>query len=246
MRPLHYSTDCTSSHTHKQQNKKFKTIFSCFCSVSDSPTNWPTDSKSNKMKSRDTNLWLIKSSSGGRVKVKTRCVREHDHPTLRKNQATTRTWPVIHRSPNQYDYEALYKIDSTSNSDLNAYDQDSDQSLDAATSYTQRKMHAQTETPNRTCCMATRPVIYLFVTLLVTTGTTALLCGAIMSDHWEQVTWDRTALERLTHNTSNSLQWQLDGRVAAVTVSRELCITFSVVLGSTMSLIFVGISRKWT
>lgn len=155
--------------------------------------------------------------------MKTRCVPEQEYQTLSKNQPTTRTWPVIHRSgSNQYEYEALYKIDSTSNSDLNANDQDSDQSVDASTSYTQRKMHAQTETPNRTCCMAPPPVIFLFVTLLVTTGTTALLCGAIMSDHWEQVTWDKTILEKLTHNATNSLQWQLDGRVAAVNVNRKL------------------------
>lgn len=154
--------------------------------------------------------------------MKTRCVPEQNYQTLSKNQTTTRTWPVIHRSPNQYDYEALCKIDSTSNSDFNAYDQDSDHSLDASTSYSRQKMHAQTETPNRTCCMAPPPVIFLFVTLLVTTGTTALLCGAIMSDHWERVTWDKTTLEKLTRNTSISLQWQLDERVAAVTVNRKL------------------------
>ncbi|XP_037025799.1 uncharacterized protein LOC119067125 [Bradysia coprophila] len=82
-------------------------------------------------------------------------------------------------------------------------------------------MNAQTETPNRACCMAPPPVIFLFVTLLVTTGTTALLCGAIMSDHWENVTWDKTILEKLTHNnTTNALEWQLNGRVAIVTVQQ--------------------------
>lgn len=73
--------------------------------------------------------------------------------------------------------------------------------------------------------MAPPPVVFLFVTLLVTTGTTALLCGAIMSDHWENVTWDRNVLENLTRNissTNNSFQWQLNGRVGALTVNREL------------------------
>lgn len=87
-------------------------------------------------------------------------------------------------------------------------------------------MHAQTETPSRSCCMAPRPVIFLFVTLLVTIGTTTLLCGAIMSDHWEQVTWDKAMLEKLTQNTSDSLQWQLNGRVAAVTVVSRKCIPY--------------------
>ncbi len=70
--------------------------------------------------------------------------------------------------------------------------------------------------------MAPPPVVFLFVTLLVTTGTTALLCGAIMSDHWENVSWDKTILEQLTHNTTNTLQWQLDGRVAIVSAKRKL------------------------
>lgn len=156
--------------------------------------------------------------------MKTRCVPDQNYQTLSKNQRTTRTWPVIHRSPNQYDYEALCKIDSTSNSDFCAYDQDSDHSLDAATSCSRQKMHTQTETPARTCCMAPPPVIFLFVTLLVTIGTTALLCGAIMSDHWEYVTWDKTILEILTHNTNFSLEWQLNGKVAAVTVNSKLSI----------------------
>lgn len=141
---------------------------------------------------------------------------------MSKNQTTTRTWPVIHRSPNQYDYEALCKIDSTSTSDFCPYEQDSD--LDAATSHSREEMQAQSETPGRTCCLAPPPVIFLFVTLLVTTGTTALLCGAIMSDHWEYVTWDRTILEMLTFNKNISLQWQLNGRVAAATVNRKLIV----------------------
>lgn len=154
--------------------------------------------------------------------MKTRCVREQEYQTLSKNQTTNRTWPVINRN-SQYDYEALY-LDSTSNSDFNAYDQDSDHSLNASSSYSRHKMHAQTETPNRTCCTAPPPIIFLFVTLLVTIGTTALLCGAIMSDHWEYVSWDKTTLEKLTNNTSDMLQWQLDGRVATVTVNRKLLI----------------------
>lgn len=150
--------------------------------------------------------------------MKTRCVNEQDYQSLSKNQTTTRTWPVINRNTSQYEYEALYKVDSTS--ELNACD--SDHSLNASTIYSGLRMNTQTETPNRACCMAPPPVIFLFVTLLVTTGTTALLCGAIMSDHWENITWDKAILEKLTHNTTNALEWQLNGRVAIFTVQRKL------------------------
>lgn len=121
---------------------------------------------------------------------------------------------------------------------MNTYDQDSDHSLNGSTSHSRQKMHAQTETPNRTCCMAPRPVIFLFVTLLVTTGTTALLCSAIMSDHWEKLTWDKAILEKITHNTSCSLQWQLDGRAAVVTVDSKFPLFGHYTLTFTQSVLF--------
>lgn len=127
---------------------------------------------------------------------------------------------------------------------MNAYDQDSDHSLDGSTSHSRRKMHTHTETPNRTCCMAPRPVIFLFVTLLVTTGTTALLCGAIMSDHWEKLTWDKEILEKITHNKSSSVQWQLDGRAAIVTVDSKLPLFGHYTLTFTQSGFFSENERK--
>lgn len=39
---------------------------------------------------------------------------------------------------------------------------------------------------------------------------TGLLCGAIMSDHWEEISWNK---EDLIH-ANVSLTWYLDGRVA--------------------------------
>ncbi|KAJ6636517.1 hypothetical protein Bhyg_15108, partial [Pseudolycoriella hygida] len=51
-----------------------------------------------------------------------------------------------------------------------------------------------------------------------------MLCSfktAIMSDHWERVTWDKASLDKLTYNTTDSLQWYLNGRVAALTVEQN-------------------------
>ncbi|KAH8369162.1 hypothetical protein KR009_002883 [Drosophila setifemur] len=65
-----------------------------------------------------------------------------------------------------------------------------------------------------TCCMGPPPVLFLFVTLLMTTSATAMLCAAIMTDHWEHVTWDRNSLDRYTNKSGMHLEWLLDDQVA--------------------------------
>ncbi|XP_043673982.1 uncharacterized protein LOC122631869 isoform X1 [Vespula pensylvanica] len=52
-------------------------------------------------------------------------------------------------------------------------------------------------------------LVFLFATLVLTFAATGLLCGAIMTDHWEEVGWDK---EALTH-ANVSLTW-LDDQVA--------------------------------
>lgn len=64
------------------------------------------------------------------------------------------------------------------------------------------------------CCVGPPPVLFLFVTLLMTTSATAMLCAAIMTDHWEHVTWDRNSLDRYTNRSSMQLEWMLDNKVA--------------------------------
>ncbi|KAK0161777.1 hypothetical protein PV327_008192 [Microctonus hyperodae] len=53
-------------------------------------------------------------------------------------------------------------------------------------------------------------LVFLLGTLTLTLAATALLCAAIMSDHWEEVTWDREMLNK----ANISPTWYLDGRVA--------------------------------
>ncbi|XP_076752401.1 uncharacterized protein LOC143424299 isoform X1 [Xylocopa sonorina] len=53
-------------------------------------------------------------------------------------------------------------------------------------------------------------LIFLVATLALTFAATGLLCAAIMSDHWEEVGWDK---EALTH-ANVTLTWYLDGQVA--------------------------------
>ncbi|CAD6991339.1 unnamed protein product [Ceratitis capitata] len=64
------------------------------------------------------------------------------------------------------------------------------------------------------CCVGPPPVLFLFVTLLMTTSATAMLCAAIMTDHWEHVTWDRNSLDRYTNRSNMQLEWMLDEKVA--------------------------------
>ncbi|XP_014486603.1 PREDICTED: uncharacterized protein LOC106750639 [Dinoponera quadriceps] len=53
-------------------------------------------------------------------------------------------------------------------------------------------------------------LVFLFATLALTFAATGLLCGAIMSDYWEEIGWDK---KDLIH-ANVSLAWYLDGQVA--------------------------------
>lgn len=79
--------------------------------------------------------------------------------------------------------------------------------------------HHQTQAGTATCCMMPPPVLFLFFTLLMTSSATAMLCAAIMTDHWEHVSWNRDHLERLANKSSIELQWYLDGRAAKFSLS---------------------------
>ncbi|RLU19578.1 hypothetical protein DMN91_008135 [Ooceraea biroi] len=64
--------------------------------------------------------------------------------------------------------------------------------------------------PTRVPRAAGPRLVFLFATLVLTFAATGLLCGAIMSDHWEEISWDK---EDLIH-ANVSLTWYLDGQVA--------------------------------
>ncbi|XP_053608058.1 uncharacterized protein LOC128673916 [Plodia interpunctella] len=78
-------------------------------------------------------------------------------------------------------------------------------------------MEAQTSTPHTECECGVHPsVFYLLATLLLTSCSTAMLCASIMTDHWEQVKWDHTALAALANASNTALQWLLDDKVAKI------------------------------
>ncbi|XP_022120240.2 uncharacterized protein LOC110996734 [Pieris rapae] len=78
-------------------------------------------------------------------------------------------------------------------------------------------MEAQTATPQGDCECGVHPsVFYLLATLLLTSCSTAMLCAAIMTEHWEHVSWERSALTALANASNTALQWLLDEKVVKV------------------------------
>ncbi|XP_074036063.1 uncharacterized protein isoform X3 [Leptinotarsa decemlineata] len=77
-----------------------------------------------------------------------------------------------------------------------------------------------TETEDETGwnCSVHPSVFFLLGTLVLSTCATGMLCAAIMTDHWEEVTWDKPTLDYLANSTVR-LQWLLDNTVAKVTTN---------------------------
>ncbi|KAJ0177363.1 hypothetical protein K1T71_007372 [Dendrolimus kikuchii] len=75
-------------------------------------------------------------------------------------------------------------------------------------------METQTPTPHTDCECGVHPsIFYLLATLLLTSCSTAMLCAAIMTDHWEHVVWERAALAALANASNTAVQWLLDEKV---------------------------------
>lgn len=88
---------------------------------------------------------------------------------------------------------------------------------------------ADTEDESGWNCSIHPSVFFLLATLTITTCATAMLCGSIMTDYWEEVTWNKQLLQNAT-NSSYRLQWFLDGLIARVSTNdaRDLATAFLV------------------
>lgn len=81
--------------------------------------------------------------------------------------------------------------------------------------------HVNQETNEQTqtsFCSAPPTVIFLLLTLLMTTTATAMLCAAIMTDHWENIVWDKDALVKSVNHShpSRELEFFFDKKVAKI------------------------------
>lgn len=69
-------------------------------------------------------------------------------------------------------------------------------------------------------CNAPPTVILLLVTLIMTTSATSMLCAAFLTDHWENLYWDRDALVNIVNQTelsskvTNKIEFLFDDKVA--------------------------------
>uniref|UniRef100_A0A182N7B1 Uncharacterized protein n=1 Tax=Anopheles dirus TaxID=7168 RepID=A0A182N7B1_9DIPT len=76
--------------------------------------------------------------------------------------------------------------------------------------------HQQTPSGNGTCCSIPPPIMFLFLTLLMTSSATAMLCAAIMTDHWEHVSWDRSLPTQHQHQHHHQSGQKTGGKGGAV------------------------------
>lgn len=165
---------------------------------------------------------------------------------INSNRTTTRSWPVICRQPKSYDnddYETVFALNNnhlnSSHDDLSAqgchksngqYDADlirtinssrTDNSINNSNNQTSMKMQPPTSNSvmgmSAATCTSPPPVVFLMITLLMTVSATAMLCGAVITDYWEVIQWDRDAIQaKIPNNTQNRLHWLLGGRVAKI------------------------------
>lgn len=76
------------------------------------------------------------------------------------------------------------------------------------------------------CCSPSPAIIFLLFTLVVTTVATGMLSCAIMTDHWENVVWEKEALRKIVNQSESSkvtkeLEFLLDGKVARLPFKSE-------------------------
>lgn len=88
--------------------------------------------------------------------------------------------------------------------------------------HSQQTIFAQTA-----CSPSPNPVSILFLTLLMTSSATAMLCAAIMTNNWELVTWDTKLLRKLVNDTATisgrtgtrqtiTIEWMIGDKVARI------------------------------
>lgn len=138
-----------------------------------------------------------------------------------------------HFSTHQYDFDQIFGQNNTNYQNYLAARKASNCGFDKSPSsfdmqqqqLKQQQNQEQTQTSN--CCTSPPPIIFLLLTLVFTSSATAMLCAAIMTDHWEEVSWDMGALESLVNKSApskitNKLEFLLDGKVAKLPFKGKL------------------------
>ena len=142
-----------------------------------------------------------------------------------------------HLSTHQYDFDQIFGLNNTNYQNYLAARKASNCDFDKSpSSFDMQQQHLkhqqnQEQTQTSNCCTSPPPIIFLLLTLVFTSSATAMLCAAIMTDHWEEVAWDMGALENLVNKSApskitNKLEFLLDGKVARLPFKGE-CFSYS-------------------
>jgi hypothetical protein len=149
---------------------------------------------------------------------------------LEPNQQYTKTEQLQSRSEHQkrksshqYDFDQIFGLNNANYQQYLATHRksshfetgyDKSPSIYDMQQHTQERDVEQTQTSG--FCNAPPTIIFLLVTLLMTTSATSMLCAAFLTDHWENLYWDKTALMNIVNQTDSphKLEFLLDGKVA--------------------------------
>lgn len=130
------------------------------------------------------------------------------------------------KSTHQYDFDQIFGLNNVNYQQYLAQcrkQSSCDVGYDKSPSIYDMQHPSQESPENQTqsgaFCSAPPTVIFLLLTLLMTTTATSMLCAAIMTDHWENVIWDKAALTKIVNESesskvTNQLEFLLDGKVA--------------------------------
>lgn len=155
------------------------------------------------------------------------------------NPNTTKSWPVIYRSSDQSEYDTLFVLNNNNGKcekkdplfgDEEKWFYERYRASIAPTSNHinfggVNLMHSQV--PERghhrpPICNPRSPVFFLLATLLITICATSMLCGAIMTDYWEQISWNSSGIDQFLNTTNRIGHRYFDGKVTRILVKSNL------------------------
>lgn len=191
------SSPCTESANHNYTRNRSTT------------RSWPVIYRNNSLSSNTSSNFLEPSSATSKIEQ-----------LLSKSEQKR-------KSTHQYDFDQIFGLNnvnyqqylasvrkqSSAFGDFGGYDK-------SPSIYDMQHVNhpEQSEQTQTGFCSAPPTVIFLLLTLLMTTAATAMLCAAIMTDHWEDIVWDGDALERSINHShpSKQLQFFFDRKVAKI------------------------------
>jgi hypothetical protein len=139
------------------------------------------------------------------------------------------------KSTHQYDFDQIFGLNNANYQQYLASHRKSsnfDPGFDKSPSIYDMQQHHNSENPEQTqtggFCNAPPTVIFLLITLIMTTSATSMLCAAFLTDHWENLHWDQGELMKIVNESEstqfgNKIEFLLDGKVARLPFKGGKC-----------------------